>query len=43
MQRQRHVELQSTLTCPKCGYQAIELMPDNACMHFYNCQGCARD
>jgi hypothetical protein len=34
------VELRSTLTCPKCGYQATETMPTDACQFFYDCQGC---
>jgi hypothetical protein len=32
--------LQSTITCPKCGHQATEIMPTNACQFFYNCTGC---
>jgi len=31
---------ESTITCPKCGYQAFETMPTNACQFFYNCKGC---
>jgi len=34
------MQLQSTLTCPKCGYQAIETMPSDACQFFYECKGC---
>ena len=33
-------QLQSTITCPKCGYQATEIMPTDACVFFYNCNGC---
>jgi hypothetical protein len=25
------MQLQSTLTCPKCSYQAVEVMPTDAC------------
>lgn len=32
--------LESTLTCPNCGTQAIETMPTNACLYFYTCTGC---
>jgi hypothetical protein len=32
--------LESTLTCPKCGTQAIETMPTDACLYFYTCTGC---
>lgn len=32
--------LESTLTCPACGHQARERMPTDACLFFYECQGC---
>lgn len=32
--------LHSTLTCPRCGQQALETMPVNACQFFYACTGC---
>jgi hypothetical protein len=38
--QERGVQLQSTLTCPKCGYQAVETMPTDACQFFYDCKGC---
>ncbi len=30
----------SVITCPLCGVQAREVMPENACQHFYRCTGC---
>jgi hypothetical protein len=30
----------SEITCPKCGHQARETMPTNACQFFYECNGC---
>ena len=30
----------STITCPECGYKAIEIMPTDACQWFYECLGC---
>lgn len=33
--------LESTLTCPDCGRQAVETMPTDACLYFYTCTGCA--
>jgi hypothetical protein len=30
----------SMLTCPKCGYQAVETMPTDSCQFFYECKGC---
>jgi len=32
--------LQCTVTCPYCGHQAIESMPENACNIKYDCKGC---
>jgi hypothetical protein len=34
------MQLQSTLTCPKCNHQAVEQMPVDACQFFYVCEGC---
>jgi len=33
-------ELQSTLTCPKCGLATVEAMPTDACLFFWDCPGC---
>jgi hypothetical protein len=30
----------SELTCPQCGHVAVETMPTDACMYFYECRGC---
>lgn len=32
--------LESTVTCPACGYDAVETMPTDACQWFYACKGC---
>jgi hypothetical protein len=32
--------LQSVLTCPKCGFRKVETMPTDACLYFYECEGC---
>jgi hypothetical protein len=34
------MRLKSTITCPKCGYRSIEIMPTDACQIIYDCQGC---
>ena len=34
------VELQSTITCPECGFKKAEIMPTNACVFFYECENC---
>jgi hypothetical protein len=33
-------QLQSTITCPYCGYQAPETMPTDACQYIYDCKRC---
>jgi len=32
--------LESTITCPKCGYQKEETMPTDVCQWFYECESC---
>jgi hypothetical protein len=32
--------LESTITCPACGFLAVETMPTDACQFFYDCKGC---
>ena len=34
------VQLNSTLLCPACGIEKEELMPQNACQFFYECEDC---
>jgi len=34
------VVLKSILTCPECGDAEAETMPENACVHFYECKQC---
>ncbi|MDW3686546.1 GDCCVxC domain-containing (seleno)protein [Cupriavidus sp. CV2] len=34
------VELQSTITCAKCGHAKAETMPADACQWFYECEYC---
>lgn len=34
------VILQSRITCPECGATALEDMPVDACIYFYECRGC---
>ena len=34
------IELESTMTCPHCAKQQIELMPEDACQIVYRCSGC---
>lgn len=32
--------LVSVITCPHCGHQRTETMPECSCVIFYQCQGC---
>jgi hypothetical protein len=32
--------LQSVITCPGCGNQKEETMPEEACVFFYECENC---
>ncbi|HET7022157.1 MAG TPA: GDCCVxC domain-containing (seleno)protein [Xanthobacteraceae bacterium] len=34
------MEIESILTCPRCGHQSVEQMPIDACRFFYTCAGC---
>jgi hypothetical protein len=34
------IHLESILTCPACGFSAIETMPTDACQFFYECGHC---
>lgn len=31
---------ESIITCPACGATRSETMPSDACVYFYECQGC---
>jgi hypothetical protein len=33
-------ELSSTIVCPKRRYRKTETMPIEACLFFYECEGC---
>ncbi|HVQ40433.1 MAG TPA: GDCCVxC domain-containing (seleno)protein [Pyrinomonadaceae bacterium] len=34
------MNLESTITCPECGFAKTEQMPTDACLFFYECEGC---
>ncbi|MGH8213596.1 MAG: GDCCVxC domain-containing (seleno)protein [Rhodanobacteraceae bacterium] len=34
------IHLACRITCPACGHTAIESMPTNMCVFFYECAGC---
>lgn len=39
-QKMNSVETTSAITCPECSATAVETMPEDACVHFYECTGC---
>lgn len=34
------IQLESTITCPNCGYQKSETMPRDMCQILYKCTNC---
>lgn len=34
------IERRSTITCPLCGHQVTETMPNDFCQFYYDCHGC---
>jgi hypothetical protein len=34
------IVLESTLTCPVCGAQSRERMPEDACIYYHECRSC---
>ncbi len=40
MRLHNKVILQSTITCPACGHEKKETMPEDACTYFYTCEQC---
>ena len=40
LMKSENMILQSTITCPHCGYKKEETMPTDACQFFYNCENC---
>ncbi len=37
---EKTLTLQSTITCPECGFQKEETMLTDACQYFYKCTNC---
>ncbi len=35
------VLLESELICPECGHRTVEIMPEDACMYFFQCPQCS--
>jgi hypothetical protein len=34
------IQINSEITCPRCGHKRVEEMPTNACQFFYECENC---
>ena len=37
---ERDITRTGRITCPGCGLVTTEAMPENACVHFFECPGC---
>ncbi len=35
-----NLKLKSLITCPECNFSKEENMPQNSCLHFYECTNC---
>ena len=40
MESELTIQQSATLTCPECGHRKTEQMPVDACLFFYDCEGC---
>ena len=38
----KKIQLNSTITCPHCGYKKEETMPTDSCHFFYECSNCGK-
>ncbi|HCQ29879.1 MAG: hypothetical protein K8F60_03955 [Melioribacteraceae bacterium] len=36
----KNIVYESTIKCPNCGFEKMLIMPEDACMHFYECENC---
>ena len=36
------IELNSTITCPDCGFKKEEIMPTDSCQFFHECNNCKK-
>ena len=34
------IQLNSIITCPNCFFSKEEIMDENSCLHFYECENC---
>ena len=38
----KKIQLNSTITCPDCGFKKEEIMPTDSCQFFYECTNCRK-
>ncbi|MDO9340900.1 MAG: GDCCVxC domain-containing (seleno)protein [Bacteroidales bacterium] len=38
----KKIQLNSTITCPDCGFKKEETMPTDSCQFFYECTNCGK-
>ncbi len=34
------IQLKSIISCPYCGFEKEEIMPEDSCLFFYTCENC---
>ncbi len=42
LQAGRSLVLETSITCPACGFRREETMPETGELHFYTCSGCGK-
>lgn len=40
IQKLMRATMETTITCPECGFASRETMPTDACQYFYECKSC---
>lgn len=38
----KSIQIYSVITCPFCGFQKTERMPEDSCQFFYECKNCGK-
>jgi len=38
--QKKEIILESTISCPECGFRKKERMPEDSCLYFYECENC---
>jgi len=41
-QKTKKMNLETTITCPNCGFTQTEKMPQDSCQYFWECPSCGK-